>query len=480
MEMRAANIIKYSRLITCVALLFCFTPKLKAQTKNYAVKDGKMCITLDKRMQKNALDSFIDRYNLYDLNLPHFMNTGSPDSLSKLGWQVDVNNSYVFVISKKLFSADNVSDPADKIIFSQNDGADNQFPNSVDQTHFGYNHFKNKLPFSVTDSVVCFYLRGNMNAGKVILTGSFFNWNPLGVNMTKTDSGWVYFLKLPPGKHLYKFIIDGRWSIDKDNLNTENDGRGNDNSVYYKTNFIFKLAGYTSAKKVYLSGSFNGWQKKELLMQSNDNGWMIPVYLSEGTHTYRFIADGNWFEDPANADKLPNEFNAYNSVIRIGKPYIFKLSGFTDAKKVMLLGSFNNWREGELYMTKTTTGWELPYVLGSGNYEYRFVIDGKNSEVQDGIKNIALVIDTNYTFRLKGFAYAKKVFLAGDFNNWSPNSFAMKRQGDEWVVSTHLSKGKQRYKFVVDDEWMLDPANKLWEQNEHNSGNSVLWFEQDF
>jgi len=38
-------------------------------------------------------------------------------------------------------------------------------------------------------------------------------------------------LSLPEGKHLYKFIIDGQWSLDARNRLTEPDGHGNLNSV---------------------------------------------------------------------------------------------------------------------------------------------------------------------------------------------------------------------------------------------------------
>jgi 1,4-alpha-glucan branching enzyme len=89
-----------------------------------------------------------------------------------------------------------------------------------------------------------------------------------------------------------------------------------------------------------------------------------------------------------------------------------------------------------------------------------------------------LIVDPNYTFRLKGYDNAKKVFLAGDFNGWSPDGLAMKKSGDEWVFDLHLSPGKVRYKFVVDGNWILDPGNKQWEQNEHQTGNSVIWIEK--
>jgi len=467
------------KLLLC--LLFFFTIQLHAQppVRSYVVKNGKMFIALGKDLQKNSLDSFIRKYELYDLDLKHFMVTGIADSLHKLGWKVDVNNNEICVISKPLFSADNINDPGEKIIFTQKNADEKRFPNAGGQVHFGYNRFKNKPAFAVSDSLVTFFIRGNTNAKHVNLAGSFNDWQPAGLNMIRTDSGWICRLKLGAGKYWYKFIIDGNWTTDRDNSNTENDGMGNDNSVYYKTNYNFNLDGYTNAKKVYLSGSFNGWKESELLMQRTTNGWTMPVYLSEGTHTYRFIADGNWFTDPANPNKLPNEFNDYNSMITMGKPYLFKLEGYTDAKKVLLHGSFNGWKENELYLTRTATGWELPYVLGAGNYEYNYIVDGKDIYPGKSRDNLALVIEPNFTFRLKGFENAKTVCLAGDLNNWNPTSFRMTREGNEWIFKAHLNKGKQRYKFVVDGKWILDPANKLWEQNEYRTGNSVLWIDRE-
>jgi hypothetical protein len=131
-------------------------------------------------------------------------------------------------------------------------------------------------------------------------------------------------------------------------------------------------------------------------------------------------------------------------------------------------------------MKKTATGWELPYTLGPGNHTYRFIVDGKEMNptgIAGGKGNAYFIIEPNYTFRLKGHNNAKSVYLAGDFNDWSPDTFLMKREGDEWVFTVHLSPGKHLYKFVVNGRWILDPANDMWEQNEHNTGNSVLWIE---
>ena len=80
---------------------------------------------------------------------------------------------------------------------------------------------------------------------------------------------------------------------------------------------------------------------------------------------------------------------------------------------------------------------------------------------------------TKVTFRLKGYADAKEVSVAGSFNDWSASSAKMKRQGDQWIVETIAEPGKHMYKFVIDGQWIIDPANKETEI-ENGYTNSVV------
>ncbi len=440
-----------------------------------------MVIMLSKRIPGPSLDSFITNYNLQDLNLKGTVLRNRPDSLVKAGWKIELNNDDLVALSKKIGSIDNITNPAISISIN---GRSNINNNTNNNGSFGVNKFKNKPPFAIKDSVVSFFLRNHTNAKRVILAGSFNNWSETALEMKPVGNGWTADVKLAPGKHFYKFIIDGNWDIDRDNKLVENDGRGNDNSVYYQPNYVFRLHSFLNSRQLYVAGSFNNWNEKEIPLSRTENGWAAAVYLAEGTYTYRLIADGNWSEDPENKDRFPNEFGEYNSVLRLGEPHIFQLAGFSNAEKVELLGSFNNWKEGELLMTKTATGWQLPYTLGAGNYEYAFKVDGQwvagtnnTSLTTDANKAnySSLVLDANYTFRLNGYQHAREVYIAGDFNNWSPGTYPMTRSGDSWTINLHLSNGKHLYKFIVDGEWILDPGNKLWEQNEFSTGNSVLW-----
>ncbi len=485
MEMRRGHqhILKHTWRYCCIIIILmtAFSGNLPAQDPLYTVKNGKMYIQLRKNLPESELDRFIAQFDLYHLALKRFINKGYEDSIRMAGWDIGMNTSVGFIISKPLLSSDVITDPADRINFGSKDlPLDARFPSVSNDLVRGYNRFRNKQPFVIRDSIVTFYLRNNLKARSVTLAGSFNRWDPEALSMLKTDSGWIANVQLAPGKYWYKFIIDGTWTTDADNRLNENDGLGNTNSVYYFTNTLFRLDGYTQAKKVILSGSFNNWNEDELAMEKTKEGWKLALYLADGTHTYKYIVDKNWLKDPHNPNKLPNEFDDFNSVIAIGSPHLFKLNGYTNAGSVIVAGSFNRWREDELFMKKTATGWELPYVLGPGNYEYKFIVDGKpiadpGNSIKSDKENSYLILKPNYTFHLNGFETAKQVFLAGDFNNWSPNSLAMKKEQGEWVLTVHLSPGKHLYKFIVDGNWIKDPGNKLWEESD---GNSVLWIEQ--
>lgn len=474
---------KFFRLLFSVVCVLLFSATTQAQPNHsYTIKNGRMYIQVTKPITEPALDSFILQFDLADLGLKTFVKANKADTLKQLGWKIEINNEVGFVISKAMEPFAGLNKVGEKVFFKEK--AEPLFPAVNNGVVYGVNRFRNKQPFLVQDSVVRFFLRNYQEASRVMLAGSFNNWVPNQLAMQKTDSGWIYNVKLGPGKYWYKFIADGNWMVDRDNLLSENDGRGNINSVFFRPNVLFALPAFPDAKNVFLAGSFNNWQPNNLPMKKTGTNWELPLYLAEGTYTYKFIVDGKWFTDAKNPETVPDGANGFNSVIRLGKPYLFRLNGYAEAKEVVLVGSFNQWRDFEWRMKKTNTGWELPYTLGPGNYEYKFRVDGKfipdaaNPLFSPDSKSSYLVLHPNYTIRLKGFPDAKSVYLAGDFNKWSPNAFPMKKEGKEWVFPVHLSVGKHLYKFIVDGKWIIDPANKLWEQNEYGTGNSVLWIEK--
>ncbi len=77
--------------------------------------------------------------------------------------------------------------------------------------------------------------------------------------------------------------------------------------------------------------------------------------------------------------------------------------------------------------------------------------------------------------KLDTFPEAGEIGIARDFNGWQEQGFRLYRSGELWRIKLHLPRGKNRYKLIVDGEWILDPSNPTWEGNEYGSGNSVVW-----
>jgi hypothetical protein len=458
----------------------------RAQQATYSISDERMVIKIDMHIDKIQLAHFINQYGLQDLDLENVMIKEKFDKLRKKGWRVDLNNGKILVLSKKMLGLLDMADPGKRMeVTEEHPTFAERFPAVNDNLRYGFNRFVNKHSFATQDSFVTFYMRGVNDAHEVLLAGSFTNWQSGAIHMNHTDSGWIARVKLGSGKYWYKFIVDGGWTIDNDNDLNEDDGQGNRNSVYYKTNTKLTLAGHTDARKAYLAGSFNGWKSNELPMTRVANGWQIELYLADGTHTYKFVVNGEWIADPTNKNTLPDGDHGFNSVLAIGKAHLFMLQGHADASEVIVAGDFNEWRPFELHLKRTSAGWELPYVLGPGNYTYKFRVDGRwindpgnplfINRKDD--KASYLIIGANYTFRLSGYDNAHKVYLAGDFNNWTPDALLMKRSGEDWIFHIHLSIGKHLYKFIVDGQWIKDPGNQLWEENEFGTDNSVIWIE---
>lgn len=348
---------------------------------------------------------------------------------------------------------------------------------------FGANNLSREGVIRKTGNNYCFFLPNHRNAIKVYLSGTFNQWSTRQLPMQKVDSGWISCLELVSGKYLYKFIVDGKWMHDPNNRLREKDGHRGYNSVMFAENHVFRLEGYEQARKVVVTGSFNNWNEKELQMRRTQSGWQLPVFLRKGTHAYKFIVDGSWIIDPENPNFRPDRRNNLNSFLGIGDTLMFTLKGFTDARNVVLSGTFNNWNRDELLMEKKAEGWVFPYILGPGNYEYKFIVDGRwitdpDNPVTTGegdFANSFLSFMPNHSFRLTGKQEAKDVRVSGSFNNWSQQGYPMRKVGDEWVLDVYLESGRYTYKYIVDGKWILDEGNPLWEENEFGTGNSVLW-----
>jgi cyclomaltodextrinase / maltogenic alpha-amylase / neopullulanase len=67
---------------------------------------------------------------------------------------------------------------------------------------------------------------------KVTVAGQFNGWNTQSHELKRAEDGpFELFVPLSPGRHSYKLVIDGQWSLDPANNEKASDGVGGENSV---------------------------------------------------------------------------------------------------------------------------------------------------------------------------------------------------------------------------------------------------------
>jgi glycosidase len=81
--------------------------------------------------------------------------------------------------------------------------------------------------------------------------------------------------------------------------------------------FTYKPEGIVS--KVFVSGSFNNWNKgsDQLLDKQGTGVYELSMPLEPGNYIYKFLVDGKEILDPGNQEKAPTGFDDFNSVLRI-------------------------------------------------------------------------------------------------------------------------------------------------------------------
>ncbi|MFM9984016.1 MAG: glycogen-binding domain-containing protein [Flavobacteriales bacterium] len=463
-----------------------------SQKPVFRVENEEMILRLDRSWNKRTTDSILVLFDMAKLSVDSAWRFGSAGQLALDGWLVrkkGKNQLEVYKSTQGGRGFDLIGLPLsldgggkDSVMIGEPN------TNSFDNLHFGFNDFKNTSVYALNDSLTVFRLDGFKKAKQVYLSGSFNNWSTQGFVMKRDEIGWVLPIPLAAGKHEYKFIVDGRWMGDPFNNQKTPDNAGDYNSVFFKTNYTFRLKGYPEARRVVVAGSFNNWSEGEPEMQRIGDSWVLDVFLPDGTFPYKFIVDNNWITDPANPDARPDGYGNINSFISLGTPVFIELSGYLNASEVYLAGSFNNWGQTGLSMNKTESGWTIPVVLRFGVYDYFFIADGK--EVTDSttpvrtysIENKKLnfvVLQPNHIFELKNYPDAKSVFVTGNFCDWQEPGYPLEKKDGVWQLPFALPAGKVKYKYIVDGKWILDPANSRWEENEFGTGNSVLWINNE-
>jgi Glycogen recognition site of AMP-activated protein kinase len=72
------------------------------------------------------------------------------------------------------------------------------------------------------------------------------------------------------------------------------------------------------AASVKLAADFTDWEKFPVDMTKSEEGiWHAVIPLPPGDHSYRFIVDGRWCDDPHTAFCVANPFGTTNAVIKV-------------------------------------------------------------------------------------------------------------------------------------------------------------------
>ena len=69
------------------------------------------------------------------------------------------------------------------------------------------------------------------------------------------------------------------------------------------------------AQHVVVTGSFCDWNREGDVLERGHNGvFRRRVSLAPGRHEYRFLIDGEWRDDDASLQCVPNPFGSVNCV----------------------------------------------------------------------------------------------------------------------------------------------------------------------
>ena len=101
-------------------------------------------------------------------------------------------------------------------------------PNTIAQDRTG----TTVIPVANTDREVVRFELTAPKASRVVLVGSFNEWNPVATPLTRDASGkWMVAVQLPRGRHVYAFVVDGDVTADPDAPRAADDDFGSPNSV---------------------------------------------------------------------------------------------------------------------------------------------------------------------------------------------------------------------------------------------------------
>lgn len=355
------------------------------------------------------------------------------------------------------------------------------------------------------------FVYADRRATNCAVVGDFNGWDATAARLSLTDDGvWTGALDLATGSYRYGFLVDGQDFVsDIANPVWTNDGRRIVSLLVVAgavprpepVAFTFRFAAL-DADSVAVAGDFNEWSAIAHPLREVEPGlWEAEVVVPAQEGVYKFVRDGQWLLDPANAERVvlngvensklvPAQacnVSAKQAMAAATRdalyPALFSLVR-PDAKAVFVAGEFNGWSTKSHPMNRDADNtWHATVHLARGDYAYKFVADGEwildpanpLRKTVDGAENSLARIDasagddpdepvafgTPVTFTLAAESF-RRVSIAGDFNGWDKARGRMKQGGDGiWRRTIHLPPGRHAYKFVAGDHWFPDPGQPL-------------------
>ncbi|MFH1279447.1 MAG: alpha-amylase family glycosyl hydrolase [Candidatus Eisenbacteria bacterium] len=217
---------------------------------------------------------------------------------------------------------------------------------------------------AAADPVTFRYAPGK-DAEQIFVAGDWNQWDPAADALTDEDGNGIFeaTLDLAPGRHEYKFVVDGDWVEDPGASESAPNPYGSANSVIYaggarpkpetyrigpikksagtemrEVKFFFR--GDPVPSRVFLAGTFNEWKPDALPMSGPDSegAFATTLLLGPGEVLYKFVADGVWRHDAENDRTVDDGFGGLNSVLLVDDRF----------PKVAIVAGDGSIREGTL------------------------------------------------------------------------------------------------------------------------------------
>ncbi len=285
-----------------------------------------------------------------------------------------------------------------------------------------------KNPEVLSTGLIFYYTKDIGKKTKVkLLISDQKGWNRV-YTLKRNPEGILYaFIKkqdLPDetinNRYVYKFIVKGKYELDPLNPNQHQsikggtfnlldlrDKKGREYEI--PQNPVVKMQGLyfychaPDAKTVGLLTNLNGWEHVLPMAKSKnpkyEGAWVIllskknrDLPLDAGTYKYKFIIDGVITHDKNNPNSIDDGAGGKISVFTLKKPInyygrnpihikdnIYRFFFMSrQAKRVFLLGSFNNWNPFNMKMKRINKDlFIIDVELHPGVYYYLFSVDNK-------------------------------------------------------------------------------------------------------